>query len=147
VPRRSLIVCEPRAEKRRPRAAIDAKFSLYFTVAHTLLHGAPGLASYGPASLGDPATLALAARVDYTVDTGPALLEVRLKDGSRRLWNIDGLYGSPENPMDEQALVAKFIDCALASPRRLPAAKAAPLAQQLLRIDGHADLQPLLRRL
>jgi 2-methylcitrate dehydratase PrpD len=146
VPSRSLIVTEPKAEKRLPRAAIDAKFSLYFTVATTLLHGRVTFASFAAPALKDAATLALAARVDYRVVKGPARLQLRLRDGRRLDWIAGPLYGAPENPMDEAALRAKFIDCA-GMARRPPRTPASRLADRLLGIADETDLPGLLRAL
>jgi 2-methylcitrate dehydratase PrpD len=144
VPSRSLIVSEPKAEKRLPRAAIDAKFSLYFTVATTLLHGRVNFASFAPAALQDAATLQLAARVDYRVVKGPARLTLKLRDGRVIEWLAGPLYGAPENPMDEAALRAKFIDCA-GMARRAPRLALTQLADRLLGIADETNLPALLR--
>lgn len=147
VPQRSLIICEPQDEKRRPRAAIDAKFSLYFTVASALLRQRVVFENYTAEALQDPATLALADRVHYTVGSGPALLQVRMRDGSTRAWNIGALYGSPENPMDEAALVEKFIDCGRAAMRPRSRPQLAAIAQRILAVEQEGDVAPLLRQL
>ena len=147
VPQRSLIICEPRAEKRRPRAAIDAKFSLYFTVATALRHGRVDFGSFAPDALRDGATLALADRVDYTVGNGPALLEVQLRGGRRVGWRIDALYGSPENPMSEAALVAKFIDCGKVAMRPVDGATLRQVAQDVLAIERVPEMRALLLNL
>ena len=146
VPTRSLIVTEPKAEKRLPRAAIDAKFSLYFTVATTLLHGRVVFDSFSAAALKDAATLELAARVDYRVTKGPARLLLTLRDGRTIEWIAGPLYGAPENPMDEAALRAKFIDCA-GMARRAPRLPLPQLADRLLGIAAVEDLAALLRAL
>jgi len=147
VPQRSLIICEPRDEKRRPRAAIDAKFSLYFTVASALLRGNVVFANFEAQALRDPATLALADRVDYTVGEGAALIEVKLRDGTTRHWNIASLFGSPDNPMTQADLRAKFIDCGKVAARPLPAAQLETLADRILAIDQEQDAAQLLRLL
>jgi len=147
VPERSLIICEPRDEKRRPRAAIDAKFSVYFTVASALLRRNVGFANFEPAALRDGATLALADRVDYTVDRGRPRLVVTLRDGGTREWSIASLYGSPENPMGEADLRAKFIDCGQRAARPLRASQLEALADRLLAVERETDVAALLRLL
>ncbi len=148
-----LIVCEPITQKRRPRAAIDAKFSLYYTVAAALVDRGVTLATYSTAALSRPEVLALADRIDYVVagqgarGAGESLLEVELTDGSTREWGIQALYGSPENPMDEEALVAKFDDCA-----RLARCPATPpriksLAARLLALGSVPDMRAITRAL
>lgn len=151
-----LIVCEPAAEKRRPRAAIDAKFSLYFTLATALRHGRVDLESFDDEALEDPATLALADKVFYTVDEkrarpraegGGDLLVVQLADGGERRWGIDVPYGSPGNPMSEEQLVGKFVDCGLAASHASARADLEALAADILRLDEVADLRSVTQRL
>lgn len=147
VPRRSLIVCEPVAEKRRPRAAIDAKFSLYFTVAATLRHRAVTFATYAPAALRDAATLALADRVSYAVTDGPPRLTLRLRDGRAVEWRPGTLYGSPENPLPDAVLLDKFVDCAAVARRPRGSGALRRLAARLLAIESERDMRSLLRSL
>lgn len=147
VPRRSLIVCEPMAEKRRPRAAIDAKFSLYFTVAATLRQRAVTFGTYSPAALRDPATLAIADRVGYVVTDGPPRLMLRLRDGRSLEWRPGTLYGSPENPLPDSVLVDKFVDCGRVARRPRSATALRPLAARLLALEQEPDMRKLLLRL
>jgi 2-methylcitrate dehydratase PrpD len=144
VPNRSLIVTEPMAEKRRPRAAIDAKFSLYFTVAATVRHRAVNFGTYAPAALRDAATLSLADRVEYTVTNGPPRLLLKLKDGRSLQWQPGTLYGSPENPLPDKVLLEKFVDCGSVAQRPRPARTLRVLAQRLLDIESERDMRKLL---
>ncbi|MCP5145908.1 MAG: MmgE/PrpD family protein [Gammaproteobacteria bacterium] len=150
VKERNLIVCEPAAEKREPRAPIDAKFSLYFTVAAAAIHGRINLASYTPDALQDTATLALAQRIEYERDDNHARLErngeglalqVTLNNGRVIDWVVGPLYGSPSNPMSEKALVEKFVDCAAAARQPLAPAEANQLAQTLLNLEAVSDMR------
>ena len=147
VPPASLIVCEPAAEKRRPRAAIDAKFSLYYTIASTVLRRAVTFASYTPEALRTPEVLALADRVAYSVGKPAPLIRVHLRDGSVKDWHIDALYGSPGRPMSEAALVEKFIDCGRAALKPRSGQQLAKRAQQILALHDVSDMRPLLRSL
>ena len=67
------LLCEPLADKRRPRLAIDAKFSIPFTAAIMLLNGNVTLADYTDEALGDPAVLAMADRIGYRDEPGAEL--------------------------------------------------------------------------
>ena len=147
VPQRSLIICEPADEKRRPRAAIDAKFSLYFTVATALRYGKVDLGSFAPAALSEAATLALADRVHYVVSRDAAHIDVTLRDGSMRRWEAGALYGSPENPLSEAALVAKFMDCGRAAQRPVAATALQDISRRLLALEQVPDMRDLLRQL
>ncbi len=62
------VVCEPLAEKRRPRTDWHCRVSLPFTVAEALSLGRLDATSYSEANRSDPAILALADRVDYAID-------------------------------------------------------------------------------
>jgi len=151
-----LIICEPAEQKRRPRAAIDAKFSLYFIVATALARGEVTLGSFATGSLADEQVLALADKVHYTLDErrarpreagGGDLLTVRFRDGSVGRWGIDALYGSPENPMSEQALVEKFVDCGRAAPRRPDGAALRAVARAILALDTIGDVRDVSRKI
>ena len=150
----NLIVCEPAGEKRRPRGAIDAKFSLYFTLASALLHRDITLRSYTTEALAQADVLQLAQKVHYTLDASRTrldgretrdLLEVRLRDGSTRRWGVRHLYGSPENPLAESALVSKFIDCGLAARKPQRTTDLQALARQILSLEEVADMKSVTR--
>lgn len=83
---------------------LEAKFSIPYTTALTLLHGAPGVTSFAAV---DPAARELARRIavrtDATLATSAAVLEV---DGAPRA-RVDAARGSPARPLDEGALAAK----------------------------------------
>jgi 2-methylcitrate dehydratase PrpD len=151
-----LIVCEPEAEKRRPRAAIDAKFSIYYTLAETLLRERIDLASFASEALSDPVTLQLADKIDYKVDEekarpgdegGGPLLSIRMKGGTEVQLGIDSLYGSPENPMSQQALVRKFIDCGLAAPAGYPERNLQAFAGTILALEDVPDVRAITQAL
>lgn len=151
-----LIICEPAEEKRRPRAAIDAKFSLYYVLARAFIDREISFPSFEKQALSDQAVLALGDRVTYEVDEqrarsgaegGGALLVVTLKDGSTHRWGIDRLYGSPENPMSDEALVDKFVDCGLASPRQLDEQTLRELAATLLSLEQVDEMRKVTQLL
>jgi 2-methylcitrate dehydratase PrpD len=64
------MLAEPRERKVRPQTAIDAKFSLPFTVATALLHGEVTLDSFTAERLSDEAVLAVARLVQCDIDPG-----------------------------------------------------------------------------
>ena len=107
------IVCEPAAAKKRPTSDYDAKFSLPYIIAASLVRGRFGLSELE--KLDDPAILDLAARVDYAVD--PSLdfprhyggeVVVRLRDG-RELRKREAVNrGSADRPLSNADIVEKF---------------------------------------
>jgi 2-methylcitrate dehydratase PrpD len=118
--RLNLMLAEPAAQKRRPATAIDAKFSLPFTVATAMRRGTVTLDDFTADALSDAATLDLASRVQFEADpsraaAGPDVLrgsvELQLSGGKRVQLEIDQPSGSPGRPASDAALIAKFRDC------------------------------------
>ena len=109
------IVCEPAASKQRPANAYDAQFSIPFLVAAAWLRGRMTLAELEPEALSDPAILALAARVGYSIDpdspfprTYSGELVVRLHDG-RTLRHREAVNrGAPDRPLTNADIVEKY---------------------------------------
>lgn len=114
------MLAEPLAAKRRPTTAIDAKFSLPFTVASALVRGEVTLASFSPAGLTDPAVLEMAERVTFAVDpelSGPehmtsGRIAVTNAAGQVRTREVRTPRGSPAAPLSRADLLAKFVACA-----------------------------------
>ncbi|TXS90336.1 MmgE/PrpD family protein [Parahaliea maris] len=132
---------EPRERKSAPLSAIDARFSIPFTVALALLKGEVTLHNVA-GCLEDPDVLALSAKVtprprpDWGRDHATAgAMQVTLADGN--VWRGERLIalGHPDHPLDTDELVAKF--CAAFSLAGNPQ-QAATAAQQLLSIDTRA---------
>ncbi len=130
------MLTEPRLQKLRPQTAIDAKFSIPFTVATALVHGEVTLQSFRADALANPEVLALAERVRFQVENLAAAptatagaLEIVLSDGrvlSKRVTHPRGHYS---NPLSWQELRSKFEMCAAEA--RIPpgAAQSARLVQ------------------
>jgi 2-methylcitrate dehydratase PrpD len=104
---------------------LQAKFSIPYTTAYTLLHGPPDVPAFAAV---DPAASALAERIE--VRTDPALRESEfvLRAGDRELAHVTAARGSPEHPLTADELAAKRhglaggrLDGLLDDPRR-PAA-------------------------
>ncbi|OZM76084.1 MmgE/PrpD family protein [Pseudonocardia sp. MH-G8] len=144
------MLAEPLAAKRAPRTAIDAKFSLPFTVALALVDGVVELGSFAPDRLVRPDLLVVARKVAFrpepTWDTPARMtsgrLCVRLADGRERTLEVARPPGGPDAPMSTARLVEKFIDCAghalhsVGSPERV--------ATQLLDIGAAPSVRTLL---
>lgn len=107
---------EPTAQKLTPVTAIDAKFSIPFTVATAFVHGKVGLECFGPAALTDEQVLNFARRMTFEVDEGLSMtagaMEVVAKDQSRFAVQVPHPLGHPSNPASDAALREKFIACA-----------------------------------
>ncbi len=112
------VLCEPPEQKRRPKTAIDAKFSIPFTVAVALRHGDVGLRDFSAERLNDPQLHALADKVNHVVEpdwtaaqSTRGVLSVSLADGRSLTREVIDPLGHPLNPMDESAMRRKFEDC------------------------------------
>ncbi len=142
------IVCEPAAVKRAPRTDYDAKFSLPFTVAAALLEGRVGVSTFDAERRGDPALLALAARVRYTVDPDspfprsfPGRVRVRLVDGRMVEAHEPENRGGPGQPLTESEVVEKFRDNA---GRTLPGFQLREIEKAALDLENLDDVGALM---
>jgi len=144
------IACEPESEKRAPAAAWAGRTSLQFSLAEALVTGRLDSLSYGPQSLSNRDILELASRVTYAVDPNPppksrfqGHVIVQTRDG-RRLEHIESSNrGSPQNPMPESDVIAKFIDGARASLTVARCEKLVETVRTLERLPSVKDLVTL----
>ena len=132
-------VCEPVANKRRPANEYDAKFSIPYIVASSLIHGKFGLAELEESALRDPVTLALADKVDYEADPASGFPKyysgeviVKLKDGRELAYREQVNRGAADRPISNDDIVAKFMDNAMQAVSR---ARAEELRDALLRME------------
>lgn len=109
-------VCEPAAKKRHPANDYDAKFSLPYVIAASLVRGAFGLAELEDAALRDSAILALASKVDYAIDPRSTFprhycgeVVVRMEDGAELRHREPVNRGSAERPLTNADIEAKFL--------------------------------------
>ena len=119
-------LCEPLEKKQHPSVAIDAKFSIPFTVATALVHKTITLDSFTAQALKDADVLNMAEKVTYGIDTNversdsvQGYTEIKLKNGETKSKNVEFVYGHPKNPIDAESLVAKFINCASHSVKKI----------------------------
>jgi 2-methylcitrate dehydratase PrpD len=143
------LVAAPRERKLRPGNVIEAKFSVYFTTAVAAATAELSLRSFD--RLGDPQLLALAERVEFVLD--PALdvvagrVAVTTRDGRSAERSVVSVYGTPERPLSDADLRAKFDQCASFA---AAAADWDRVADTILALDTlddvGASLAPLLSR-
>ena len=142
------IVCEPVAEKRAPATQAHCRVCLQYTMAEALYAGSLGKDAYSEEMRLNPEVLALAGKVEYSVDPafpGPGrfkgAVRVTLKDG-RVLDEIEEYNrGSAENPMSDAELRAKFDDNAGGF---LSGAQRDRLAQEIGRAENLPNVQTLV---
>lgn len=109
------IVCEPVAEKRRPRSDSHGRVSMQYTLAEALVLGRIDKNAYQPESLSDPRILNVADKVEIVVDPsfpGPerfkGAVKIVMQDGTVHETVEEHNRGSAANPMAVADIVAKF---------------------------------------
>jgi len=111
------VVCEPEARKRLPQSDYEAKFSVQYLMAATLVQGRFTLEELEDAVLTDPAVLALAERCSYEVDPEstfprhfPGEVVIHTRDGRELRHHEPVNRGADERPLPRGDIIAKFED-------------------------------------
>jgi 2-methylcitrate dehydratase PrpD len=145
------MLANPIERKQAPRTAIDAKFSLPWTIALALREGTVSLESFDGSRLSDPDIRSLAARVEFRLreDWGrrratSGALELHLQDGTVLRHLVEDPLGSPVHPMDEAGLREKFADCLARARRPRDGAQARAIADRILALDQEPDVRLLI---
>jgi 2-methylcitrate dehydratase PrpD len=142
------IVCEPVEEKVAPASDAHCRVCLQHTLAEALHFGDLGRHAYAEARRTDPEVQALARRVHYHVDPeypGPGrfkgAVHITLRDGRTIVEVQEHNLGSPENPMSDAELRAKFDDNV---GELLPPARRDRLADAIARAEDLGDARALV---
>ena len=152
VPTVAKAVCEPLEQKRAPQNAINAKYSIPYTVSVALLDGNVGLGSFDDDQLKRADILALAQKVDYELNdewdknveykTG-GKLTITMADGTAYdNWVIKTL-GNPENPMSKDQFKAKFLSCMSKAAKPLPSETCEKIFADVMSLETLADVSTL----
>jgi 2-methylcitrate dehydratase PrpD len=141
------IVCEPVDEKRRPNTDSHGRVSMQYTLAEALALGRIGKNAYAERSLRDPVILALADRVEFVIDeTMPGseqfkgVVEVFARDGGHWIEVEEHNHGSPDNPMTQTDIEAKFRENVA---EVLSEAQATRVAEAVMSVDRLSDSSAL----
>lgn len=137
------MLMEPVAQKQGPSTAIDAKFSLPFCLGAALATGGIAIPTFFEDGRRDAETLALAKLVRFKENSALGLkdaasgdLAIQLKDGRALSHSIAQARGSPASPLSDNALTAKFLDCAGYAKPPLSPANATRLTGNLLSMSS-----------
>lgn len=140
------MLADPIERKRAPQTAIDAKFSLPFTVATALVTGRVDLDSFSDGALRHLDVLGVAGLATFLQRPGwgadraaSGAVEVTLVDGRVLRQEVLDPRGSPARPLSEEQLLAKFVDCAGRAAKPLPPPSAAALGRRILALADEAD--------
>src|SRR5438876_12253871 len=138
----------------RPRNELQAKFSMEFCMAILLIERKAGLAQFTDEVVNRPDVQALLQRVDFGMhpdaeaagfDKMTTIIEVELDDGRTVKGAADFGKGSPANPMSDDELEEKFMECASwGGLDRSRAQRIIDLAWRIDELENIADLTRLL---
>ncbi|WP_245858565.1 MmgE/PrpD family protein [Sphingomonas guangdongensis] len=144
------MLVNPPAAKAAPASAIEAKFSIPFTIAAALVYGSVTLDSFDAAALTDSAVLAIAAKVQPVrnptwgrAEAASGSVTIVTSDGRRLHHAVPQAAGHPDRPMPNDSLVAKFVDCCGRAAEPITAERARALADHLLALGPGAPILPL----
>lgn len=144
------MLIEPIERKRAPAVAIDAKFSIPFTLALSAVRGRVTLDDFDPSALGDPGVLAMATLVEGLegeIGEWPAgsggRLEVVLHSGEILSETLDVPLGAPSRSLSRDQLVDKFVNCAARAREPLGDGAARSLAEHILAIEAAPDVREI----
>lgn len=146
-------IAQPPEAKARPESGYHAAFSGPYTVAAALTGGGGlglGHEDFSDAAAADEERLALAARVTCVADARadeifphqfPAVLTVRLRDGTEHQARVDVNRGGPGNPLSSEELATKFT---LNAEAFLDPAAARELSDAVLALPGAGGVGPVM---
>ncbi|MCO5064287.1 MAG: MmgE/PrpD family protein [Rhizobiaceae bacterium] len=141
------LICEPAKEKLNPATSWHARYSLPFCIAACLQNGTFNKYSLSDADLADDSHRKLAAKVTYQVDRQAVDrtkwgggVTIVYRSGERFGRVVEHLRGTPQNPMQECELVAKFMHNAEGVLNRGDSERAVNAIMQLERVE---DIDPV----
>jgi 2-methylcitrate dehydratase PrpD len=137
----------PEPGKRRPSQVVEAQFSIPFLVAAALVRGRVGIGEV--AGVHDPQVLALSDRIQGTIrEAAPpnwAQITVRRADGRTASLETTSPSGSPEKPLSDAQLQAKFRDCAAHAMKLIPRETVEEAIHLIDDLDANPDATALVR--
>lgn len=100
----------------QPKSSLEAKFSMQYAVVTTLHDGVINLSSFDEDRVMRPEIQSFLKRVSSSEHDGPVLprladISIKLQDGRTLSLRVEGLKGSPEDPLSDVELGEKVADC------------------------------------
>jgi len=96
-----------------PRRGLEGKFSFQHCAAAALVDGAGHDAQFSDEKVADPLISSVRAKVSATIDEAVAedevYLAITLSNGERIETHVEHATGSPDNPMSDEVLKAKYL--------------------------------------
>ncbi len=128
-----------------------ARLCCRYAAARALLGGRVGSGDFLPDAMTDPASLALARRVDVVIDANPdpnalvpVTVELALRDGREGSHRVEVMYGHPARPMARADWLEKFRrNCGQAA-NPVPAEAVERLVAAVARLESLPDVAALV---
>jgi 2-methylcitrate dehydratase PrpD len=144
------LLSEPIESKRRPKASIDAKYSIPFTTAVAMAKGNVTLRAYTDEGLNDVEVLAMADRVNYRPAQSSSRspdVELVTRDGRLITRRADVIPGDPRAPLGRGEIVDKFRDCVSFSAKPIPQANVERALELIDDLENLEDATEVVRLL
>ena len=149
-------VCEPLEDKKHPANAINAKYSIPFTVSTAIVDGNVTLDSFTNEKLVRKEVLELADKFTYYLNEEwdnnleyrmGGKLTIRTKDGKEYVNWVVKTLGNPENPMDDESFKAKFISCMSKAPNPRTIDQSEAVFAHVMDLDCLIEMRELAKML
>ncbi|MCY4729946.1 MmgE/PrpD family protein [Natronomonas gomsonensis] len=133
-----------------PSTGLEAKFSMQYVIASAVARDRVGLAAFEDDAINNPAVQAVRERVDFEVDPELAynpyqtMVSIETTASDRYSHTQDRPPGTPENPLSDAELRAKFDAVAAHAPDGIDADRAYDLLDDLRAVE---DVQTLVKTL
>jgi 2-methylcitrate dehydratase PrpD len=137
-----------------PVSVENAKFSMPYVAAYTLVHGAPFLAAFTEGAIHDDKVRAAARLVSVAIDPefadifeeSPSRIIVTFRDGSKVEKLRYYASGTPQFPLTREQIESKFMDCAAHAVNKETATRIFTTLQSLGQGQSFEAFWPLVRR-
>jgi len=138
----------------RPKNELQAKFSMEFCMSILLLQRKAGLAEFTDKVVNRPDVRKMIEKVEFGVhpeaeaagyEKMTTIIDIELADGRKIGGRADFGKGSPANPMSDEELVGKFLECAAWG--KLPKANADKVVDRVFNLEKLKSIRELTRLL
>jgi len=137
-----------------PSTVENAKFSMPYLIAYTLVHGAPMISAFTEEALHDDRVKVLAKTVSFSIDPEfadlieetPSRVRVTLSDGQTVEQMTYYVTGTKQAPMSQAQIQEKFFACASKAVSTNVAKKIFAMLNALIDQPSFNDFWPLVRR-
>jgi 2-methylcitrate dehydratase PrpD len=115
----SIGLCQPLADKRRPKNKLQAQFSLPWQIANAIIYRQLKIAQFTDEGINDKKILDMADKIfthltpelSHIPVTEPAIVDITLKNGKKYSRRVEFAHGGPEDPMTLDEIADKFKEC------------------------------------